>query len=113
MSSQTESESTADPNWGDSREQLLRTITDGDARKLFYHTQEPKTVPQLIEECGIPKSSAYRKIEKLVECGLLEVAGAAEFSGNEAIKYQRTIGEVRIRLRDSLSIEGVVFKNKR
>ena len=110
MSSQTESGSTAAPEWSGSKAELLRVVADEDAREIFYSARNPKTVPELIEECGIPKTTAYRKIEQLVECGLLEAAESSELRGNEAVEYRRGIDEVRIRLRDSLSIEGLVFK---
>lgn len=54
-------------------EAFLQVLADEDCRTIMAAIEtEAKTVPELSEECSIPLSTAYRKINKLEEAAVIE-----------------------------------------
>ncbi|MFT4885783.1 MAG: putative transcriptional regulator [Natronomonas sp.] len=85
--------------------QVLESITDEDVLVLFRHLDRPKTVPKLVEECDIPKSTAYRKMKELEASGLVVSVGETDYAASPAVKYRRTVDEIRVRIHDSVTVE--------
>jgi len=53
---------------------LLQALANPEASKILASTTlKPKSVMDLISECGIPHTSAYRLVNELKEQGLLVV----------------------------------------
>jgi len=51
---------------------LLTVLDDPDCRAVLEVTGEkPLSAGDIIERCDIPSSTAYRKIDRLIEAGLL------------------------------------------
>jgi predicted transcriptional regulator len=51
----------------------LETITDSDSRVIIRETRtEALTAKELSERCDIAPSTVYRKLDRLVEVGILE-----------------------------------------
>lgn len=54
-------------------EAFLQVLADEDCRTIMAAVEtEAKTVPELSEECSIPLSTAYRKIDMLEEAAIVE-----------------------------------------
>ncbi|MEF8807651.1 helix-turn-helix domain-containing protein [Natronomonas sp.] len=85
--------------------QVLESVTDEDVLALFQQLWRPKTVSKLVEECEIPKSTAYRKMDELESSGLIVPVGQTEYTTSPAVKYRRTVDEIRIRIHDSVTVE--------
>lgn len=92
-----------------SPDRLLRAFADEDVRQLFFRTETAKTVPQLVAELDIPRSTAYRKIEELEDTGLVVPATEKNVDGRSPTEYRRVVDEIRIRIRNEMTIEYLVF----
>lgn len=64
---------TADPVGGGFPMEVLDALADSDALAILAaSTVEPRSVRELAERCGIPTSTTYRKVDDLVDAGLLD-----------------------------------------
>lgn len=51
----------------------MSLLADSESRAILEATAAtPMSVPELVDQCEIPTSTAYRKVETLVEAGLLD-----------------------------------------
>ena len=65
---------------------ILKTVFDS-----------PKTSKAIVAECNLPMTSSYRKINQMVEDGLLVVNGfVITKHGRKALKYQTSFDSVTI-----------------
>lgn len=82
-------------------ETVLAALEDPDCRALLEATaDEALTAGELIERCGVPRSTTYRKLERLTEAGLLEESIRISPEGKHANEYRRTFDDVTISLDD-------------
>ncbi len=95
-----------------SPDDLLRAFADQDVRRLFYETETPKTVPQLVAESGIPRSTAYRKIELLEDGGLVVTAEETGTDDRSPTEYRRAVDEIVIRIRNEMAIEYMGYQDE-
>jgi hypothetical protein len=86
----------------------------GDKEKrliLEVALRQPLVIPNMLEILGIPKSSGYRLINKLVEDGLLTEQGYAEASdGKKVSKYTALFERVKMELDTKGLIVQVLLK---
>lgn len=89
---------TADTSSGDgAREDVLRALTDADSQAILESTAtEPASVPELVERCDIPISTAYRKVTALVEAGLLEERIRVRPEGGNLSEYCLRAGKITV-----------------
>ena len=57
---------------------------------------EPRSVAELVDECGIPSATAYRKINDLVEAQLLEEQVRIRTNGQNAREYVTREATVKV-----------------
>jgi hypothetical protein len=50
---------------------ILQSYADPDKKKILDATERPKTILDIIDECKLPQTSTYRKINSLIRNGLL------------------------------------------
>jgi len=83
-------------------ETVLTALEDPDRRALLEATaEEALTAGELIERCDVPRSTTYRKLERLTEAGLLEERIRLSPDGKHASEYRRTFDDVTISLCES------------
>lgn len=92
--------------------QVLEAVTDEDVLALFQQLWRPRTVSELVEECDIPKSTAYRKMGELEAKGLVMSVGETDYEASPATRYRRTVDEVRIRIHDSVTVEYLTHESR-
>jgi DNA-binding transcriptional ArsR family regulator len=81
---------------------VLTALEDPDCRALLEATtDEALTASELIERCGVPRSTTYRKLERLTEAGLLEERVRISPDGKHASEYRRAVEDITITLGDS------------
>lgn len=71
------------PDVGD----VLDALADDAARRIVTALSEPKTASELSEECEIPLSTTYRKLEKLTEASLLDESTDIRRDGQHTTRY--------------------------
>jgi DNA-binding transcriptional ArsR family regulator len=81
---------------GPSPAAVLDALGDEGARELLGAVEEPKTASELSEECGIPLSTTYRKLDRLTEAGLLEETTEIRRDGQHTTRYRRAVAAVTV-----------------
>lgn len=80
-------------------EAALAALNDPDCRDLLAAaTDEARTAAELIDECAIPRSTGYRKIDRLSDAGLFEEGVRLRAGGGHASEYRRAVDEVTVSL---------------
>ena len=87
--------------------QVLQLLADEETRTLFHHLSAPRTTTELIAECDIARSTAYRKIKELETADLIKEVERVDDC--ESMAYVRSFEEIVLRAGDSLTIEPILF----
>lgn len=83
-------------------EAVLTALEDPDCRALLEAAAEkPLTAGELTDRCEIPRSTTYRKLERLTEAGLLEERVRLSTDGKHASEYRRTFDDVTVSLSEA------------
>lgn len=75
---------------------VLDALADDAARRIVAALSEPKTASDLSEECDIPLSTTYRKLEKLTEASLLEESTDIRRDGQHTTRYSVSFETVTV-----------------
>ncbi len=67
--------------------EVLDALADEAARRIVDALSEPKTASELSDECGIPLSTTYRKLETLTEASLLSESTDIRRDGQHTTRY--------------------------
>lgn len=79
----------------DAVQAMLHALQDDDCRAVLDATGEtPLSASELAEECDLPLSTAYRKLETLTDTGLLTEQTRLSPDGKHASEYIRAVDEV-------------------
>jgi DNA-binding transcriptional ArsR family regulator len=84
---------------------VLDALDDESCRRIIQALEEPMTAKQLSEECDIPLSTTYRKLELLTDAALLEERTVFQRDGHHTTEYDVVFEEVVIRLDDDRSLD--------
>lgn len=69
-------------------ENILGTLEDSDCRSIIEQTcDEALSASELSERCDLPLSTAYRKLDKLTEVGVLDERIRISQSGQHTSEY--------------------------
>lgn len=80
----------------------LEALDDPDCRALLEAaTGRARTAGELIELSGVPRSTTYRKLDQLVEAGLLEERVRVSSAGDHASEYCRTVDDVVVSITET------------
>lgn len=73
----------------------LDALDDPDCLALLEATNtEPRTVSELVDLCDVPRSTTYRKVDRLVEAGLLEERVRLGWGGSHASEYRLAVEDI-------------------
>jgi len=81
-------------------ETILKTFAD-EEKKMILDTMRDKavTTPNILTACKIPNTSAYRKVNQLIDQGFIVPVGLAEsFEGKRAILYKSVIDRIQVNI---------------
>ena len=91
---------------------ILQACGDSETRKIFsclFHNE--LTIPQILSESKLPKTSGYRKIENLIINGLILETGKVLSESKRISKYKCIFNEIKIEIKnDNIMIQGFVDK---
>lgn len=88
----------ADP--GPSLQPVLDALDDSDCRTIIEHLDEPLTAGEVSEECDIPMSTTYRKLDLLSDAQLLAEGVEVRQDGHHATRYRTDFENVVVTLTD-------------
>ena len=94
------------------RDVILELFGDIETRKIITTLLEKEyTIPQILKESKIPKTSGYRKIENLILNGLIIESGKVLSESKRISKLQCIFEEIDLKIKkDKIEIIGVVNK---
>jgi len=97
-----------DPLSGDDPPDLqsvLDALDDADCRTIIEHLDEPMTASEVSEECDIPMSTTYRKLDLLTEASLLVEGTEIRSDGHHATRYRIDFETVEIGLTEDRTLD--------
>jgi len=78
-------------------------LSDSDTRLILESVKDsPKNMIQLCNECKIPTSTAYRKVQRLTECKILQRVGKINESGKRETLYKSSVWFAKIFFKNQL-----------
>lgn len=78
---------------------ILQSYADPDKKMILDATEHPKTILDIIDECKLPQTSTYRKINSLIRNGLLIPDGQISMKhGKNVITYAALFQNVEINI---------------
>jgi len=81
--------------------EVLDALGDEAAQSIVAALSEPMTASELSEECDIPLSTTYRKLELLTEADLLDESTEIRRDGQHTTRYALAFDEVTVSLTES------------
>jgi hypothetical protein len=93
-------------------ELILELSGDSETRKIFTCIFENElTIPQILNEAKVPKTSGYRKIENLILNGLILESGRVLSESKRISKYRCVFGKIIIKIeKNNVVIQGITSK---
>ncbi|MFC7098907.1 winged helix-turn-helix domain-containing protein [Halobaculum marinum] len=83
---------------------VLDALDDEDCRTIIRRLDEPLTAGEVSEECDIPASTAYRKLDLLSEAQLLAEGVEVRQDGHHATRYRTDFEEVIVSLAEDRNL---------
>jgi DNA-binding transcriptional ArsR family regulator len=84
---------------------ICETLGDADCRTIAARLDEPLTASEVSEQCDVPLSTTYRKLDRLTEVGLV-AEGTRIDDGHHASVYRPAFDAVTIeRAEEGLTAE--------
>ena len=80
-------------------DEVFALLDDAYARSLLSATShQPMTAPELSEQCNMSKSTVYRRLNTLEECGLVRATHVPDPDGNHKKRYKSQLDELVVSL---------------
>lgn len=93
----------AEQGTGVEEAELLEALGNKYSAEILCAAQTPASAQELSEEMGIPIATCYRRIEELVDAGLLECEGRQlSEEGRRTNVYRRTLDELAVDFSDAV-----------
>lgn len=89
---------------------ILESCGEPEARKILICLfDKDLTIPEILNEAKIPKTSGYRKIENLTINGLILETGRVLSESKMISKYRCVFNEIKIGLKkNNITVEGII-----
>ncbi|MEF8801981.1 MAG: helix-turn-helix domain-containing protein [Halolamina sp.] len=82
--------------------ELLAVMDDEDCRAVLEATgSEPLSAKEIAQRCDLASSTAYRKIDRLVDAGLLTEGIRISGTGKHASEYRRSVDRIELSIGDA------------
>lgn len=83
---------------------VLDALEDEDCRRIIERLEHPMTAKELSEECDMPLSTTYRKLDLLTDASLLSERTVIQSDGHHTTQYEIAFEHVEIELNDDHQI---------
>jgi len=81
----------------ESIEALLRTLADSDCRRILHSLQQTSmSASELAEDCGIARSTIYRKLDSLEQAELVSTSIRLSKTGTHTTEYKLNLQALRV-----------------
>jgi hypothetical protein len=91
---------------------ILELFSESETRKIISSLLENEyTIPQILKESKVPKTSGYRKIENLILNGIIIESGKVLSESKKISKLQCVFQEIKLDIKkEKITITGIVLK---
>jgi hypothetical protein len=91
---------------------ILELFSESETRKIISILLENEyTIPQILKESKVPKTSGYRKIENLIFNGIIIESGKVLSESKKISKLQCVFQEIKLDIKkEKITITGIVSK---
>ena len=91
---------------------ILESCGDAETRSILICLFDNElTIPQILKESGVPKTSGYRKIENLIINGLILESGKILSESKRISKYRCVFDEIKVGMKkNDIMIQAVINK---
>jgi len=91
---------------------ILELFSESETRKIISALLENEyTIPQILKESKVPKTSGYRKIENLIINGLIIESGKVLSESKKISKLQCVFQEIKLDIKkEKITVNGIVSK---
>ena len=91
---------------------ILDLFSESETRKIISSLLENEyTIPQILKESKVPKTSGYRKIENLILNGIIIESGIVLSESKKISKLQCVFQEIRLNIKkEKITVVGTVSK---
>lgn len=91
---------------------ILELFGEIESRKIISCLLENEyTIPQILKESKVPKTSGYRKIENLIIHGIIIESGKIRSESKKISKLQCVLQEIKLDIKKSkITISGIISK---
>lgn len=90
---------------------VLDALDDEDCRRIIEHLEEPMTAKELSQDCEMPLSTTYRKLDLLTDASLLSERTVIQSDGHHTTQYEIAFEKVAIELNEDHQI-GVAIRRQ-
>jgi len=89
---------------------ILELFSESETRKIISSLLENEyTIPQILKESKVPKTSGYRKIENLIINGLVIESGIVLSESKKISKLQCVFQEIKLDIKkEKITVNGIV-----
>ncbi|CAD6368491.1 conserved hypothetical protein [metagenome] len=89
---------------------ILQVCGDSETRKIIGCVfSKDLTIPQILNECKVPKTSGYRKIENLIINGFILETGKVLSESKRISKYRCVFDEIKIEMQNNnVVVQGII-----
>jgi len=80
------------------RKSILKALSDEYSRAIMNYTiEQPKSVVEIVKDCDIPMTTAYRRVNELEESKILKVTGSVVTDdGKKYFLYQNRLKSIYV-----------------
>jgi len=80
------------------RKDILKALSDEYSRTIMNFTiEQPKSVVEIVKECDVPMTTAYRRVKELEENKILKVTGSVVTDdGKKYFLYQNRLKSIYV-----------------
>jgi DNA-binding IclR family transcriptional regulator len=89
---------------------VFDALTDPDCRRIVEALDEPKTAAQLSDDCDIPTSTTYRKLDLLSDASLLAEGTEVRADGHHATRYELDFERVVVDVDETQTLDMSVVR---
>jgi DNA-binding transcriptional ArsR family regulator len=87
---------------------VVGALADDDCRAIVEFLDDPATAGEVADGAEVPLSTTYRKLDRLVDAGLVTERTDALRRGQPTTRYRRAFETVRVEAGDGGSLDAVV-----
>jgi DNA-binding transcriptional ArsR family regulator len=91
---------------------VLDALDDPDCRAILRALDEPMTAREIMSECDLSQTTAYRKLDLLSEASLVDEETEIRTDGHHATRYRRSFAGVLIGLTDDDLFEVTMIRRE-